>query len=235
MHGAKVITKISFNMEQTNNNFRVFTDISDFANEYTKGTFGLYAGTITEPKMNKYPKGTPRSEYKNTPANPYMGVLKKHTFWKNAACGKSYYAIVKAECEREGIEFTDEEFKAAFPREKTYCDSEDNIIFTHEDGIRQYIRLYAGQRPTKSVSFYFLNGKLVPKGSETMQDIKRYMSEDSGSAKQEALGIKNIVRPHNYSLANLVFLSQGSRIYINPDYAGTTVDMETVKGYFSKE
>lgn len=214
---------------------KIYGTIEEFASEYTKGTFGLYAGTITVPSMNKYPKGTPRSEYKTTTPNPYAGRIKKYTFWKNAACGKSYYAIVKAECEREGIEFTDEEFKQAFPREETYCTSEDNIIFTHADGVRKYIRLYAGMKPTKCVSFLFVDGELIAKGSDTYKDIQRYMSTSDGSKKQEAIGIKNIVGVHNYSLDNLTFLSQGNRLYINPNYRGETIDMETVKGYFAKD
>ena len=228
-------------MKKTVNNLTVYTDVEQFAKNYTKGTFGLYVGTLTEPKMNKYPKGTTPKERKTTPVNPYLGRLKKETYWKHAACGKSYYAIVKAECEREGIKFTDEEFAKAFPHEKTYAESMDNIVFTHSADIekpieeqRRYLRLYKseGSERTETVSFYFLDGQLLSKDSDTYKDIKRYMSEEQGSAKQEALGMANLVHVAQYSVGNVVFMQQGNEIYINPDYAGRTVDMETVKAHF---
>jgi hypothetical protein len=51
-----------------------------------------------------------------------------------------------------------------------------------------------------------------------MNDIKRYISPKAPSAKQEALGIKNIVGVKQPKIENVVFLAQGEDIFINPRF-----------------
>jgi hypothetical protein len=148
------------------------------------------------------------------------------SIYQNAATGMNYYNVVKAECEREGIHFSDAEFAVAFPKEGTYCDSVDdslaNIIMEHNDTDQRYLRLYEGRKPTKVVYFtiYDNNGvmQLVAEDSEMMNDIKRYISPKAPSAKQEALGIKNIVGVKQPKIENVVFLAQGEDIFINPRF-----------------
>lgn len=204
------------------------SDIKDFARSIKRGTFGLYAATFTEKKMNKYPNGTSRKDYKNTPVNPYLdenGNSKVYTLavYQNAATGLNYYNIVKAECKREGIPFTDEEFSIAFPKQETYCEAQEdalaNIILKHNEREQEYLRLYNGRRPTKVVYFTVYDYKIVPEDSELMADIKRYVPAKSISAKQEALGITNIVEVKQPKVENVVFLGQGDNIYINPRFA----------------
>lgn len=197
-------------------------DIKDFCKGIKRGTFGLYASTFTECKMNKYPNGTLPKDRKNTPENPYLGNVFTLAFYQNAATGLNYYSIVKSECKREGIEFSDEEFSAAFPKEETYCaaisDDLENIILKHNERDTEYLRLYKGRKPTKVVYYTIYNNAIVPEDSELMKDIKRYISPKSKSAKQESLGIKNIVEVKQPKLENVVFLAQGENVYINPRF-----------------
>lgn len=200
--------------------------IEDFGKRIKRGTFGLYAALLTEKKMNKYPNGTPRKEMTEDKVNPYIGKVFNLSIYQNAATGMNYYNVVKAECEREGIHFSDAEFAVAFPKEGTYCESVDdslaNIIMEHSDTNQRYLRLYEGRRPTKVVYFtiYDNNGvmQLVEEGSEMMNDIKRYISPKAPSAKQLELGIKNIVGVKQPKIENVVFLAQGEDIFINPRF-----------------
>jgi hypothetical protein len=203
------------------------SNIKDFARGIKRGTFGLYAATFTEKKMNKYPNGTTPAMRKTTPENPYLGKVFTLAVYQNAATGLNYYNIVKSECKREGINFTDEEFTIAFPKQSTYCDSTDdalaNIILKHNDSEQEYLRLYNGRKPTKVVYFTIYNYSIVEEGSELMNDILRYVSEKKASAKQEALGITNIVEVKQPKIENVVFLAQGENIYINPRFGAITM------------
>ena len=76
------------------------SDIKDFARGIKRGTFGLYAATFTEKKMNKYPNGTTPAMRKTTQENPYLGKVFTLAVYQNAATGLNYYNIVKSECKR---------------------------------------------------------------------------------------------------------------------------------------
>ena len=199
------------------------SDIKEFARGIKRGTFGLYAATFTPKKMNKFPNGTTPAQRKTTPENPYLDKVFTLAVYQNAATGLNYYNIVKGECEREGIHFTKQEFELAFPKEGTYCEATSdefaNIILKHNDTEQEYLRLYEGRRPTKVVYFTIYDYKIVPEDSELMADIKRYVPEKKVSAKQEALGISNIVGVKQPKLENVVFLGQGDNIFINPKFA----------------
>ena len=198
------------------------SDIKDFARSIRRGTFGLYAATFTEKKMNKYPNGTTPAMRKTTPENPYLGKVFTLAVYQNACTGVNYYNIVKSECAREGIEFTDDEFKAAFPKEATYCEATEdalaNIILKHNNSEQEYLRLYKGRKPTKVMYFTIYNYAIVPEDSDLMRDILRYIPAKSNSAKQEALGITNIVEVKQPKVENVVFLAQKDSIYINPRF-----------------
>ncbi len=201
-----------------------FNSIEDFASIITKGTFGMYGATLTEKRMNKYPCGCGR--VKGT-ENPYEGRVFTLSVYQNIATGVNYYSVVKGECEREGIHFSDDEFASAFPKESTYCESVSdklaNIILAHENGQR-YFRMYTGRKPTKVKYVTFLADdkgglSVVAEGSALMRDILRYVPASSGSKKQEELGIKNVVCVKQPKVENVVFLMQGSNLYINPRFA----------------
>jgi hypothetical protein len=198
------------------------SDIKDFARHIKRGTFGLYAATFTEKKMNKFPNGTTPAQRKTTPENPYLGKVFTLAVYQNAATGLNYYNIVKSECKREGINFSDAEFAIAFPKQETYCEATEdalaNIILRHNDKEQEYLRLYNGRKPTKVVYYTIYNYAIVPEGSELMQDILRYVPSKKESAKQVALGITNIVEVKQPKLENVVFLAQGEDIYINPRF-----------------
>lgn len=213
--------------------------INEFARGIKRGTFGLYAATLTELRMNKYPNGTTPAQRKTTPENPYLGKVFTLSVYQNAATGLNYYNIVKSECAREGINFTDEEFSTAFPRQETYCDSvEDelaNIIMKHNDTEQQYLRLYKGRKPTKTVYFTIYNYSIVPEDSALMADIKQYVSPKKASAKQEALGITNIVEVKQPKVENVVFLAQGDNIYINPRFGSVQMfNLDNINKLFLK-
>lgn len=212
------------------------SDIKAFARGIKRGTFGLYAGTFTELKMNKYPNGTTPKEHKTTPINPYLGKVFTLSIYQNAATGLNYYNIVKNECKREGIEFTDEEFAAAFPKEATYCEATEdalsNIILKHNNSEQEYLRLYKGRKPTKVVYFTVYNYSIVPEDSELLADIKRYVAPKKASAKQEALGITNIVEVKQPKIENVVFLAQSNDIYINPRFP--MFDTKKISSLFAK-
>jgi hypothetical protein len=197
-------------------------DIKAFARGIKRGTFGLYVATFTEKKMNKYPNGTAPKERKNTPINPYLGKVFTLAVYQNAATGLNYYNIVKNECKREGISFTDDEFAAAFPKEETYCAATEsalsNIILKKNDSEQEYLRLYNGRKPTNVVYYTIYNYSIVEENSELMKDIMRYVAPKKASAKQEALGITNIVEVKQPKVENVVFLAQGDDIYINPRF-----------------
>lgn len=199
------------------------SDIKAFARGIKRGQFGLYAATFTPKKMNKYPNGTTPAQRSTTPSNPYLDKVFTLAVYQNAATGLNYYNIVKGECEREGIHFTKQEFELAFPKEGTYCEAESeefaNIILKKNDSEQEYLRLYDGRKPTKVVYFTIYNYQIVPEGSELMNDILRYVPDKKTSAKQEALGITNIVGVKQPKIENVVFLGQGEDIYINPKYA----------------
>jgi hypothetical protein len=198
------------------------TDIKDFARQIKRGTFGLYAATFTEKKMNKFPNGTTPAQRKTTPENPYLGKVFTLAVYQNAATGLNYYNIVKSECKREGINFSDAEFAIAFPKQETYCEATEdalaNIILRHNDKEQEYLRLYNGRKPTKVVYYTIYNYTIVPEDSELMADILRYVPAKKESAKQVALGITNIVEVKQPKLENVVFLAQGEDIYINPRF-----------------
>jgi len=219
------------------------SDIESFAKSIKRGTFGLYAATFTEKKMNKYPNGTSRKDYKTTPVNPYLdanGNSEVYTlaFYQNAATGLNYYNIVKSECEKEGIHFTDEEFAIAFPKQETYCSAESddlsNIILKKNDSEQKYLRLYNGRKPTKVVYFTIYKTSIVPEGSALMADILRYVSPKKESAKQSALGITNIVEVKQPKVENVVFLAQGDDFYINPRFGIMELfNIENIRKMFS--
>ena len=198
------------------------SDIKDFARSIKRGTFGLYAATFTEKKMNKYPNGTTPAQRKTTPENPYLGKVFTLAVYQNAATGLNYYNIVKSECKREGINFSDAEFAIAFPKQETYCEATEdalaNIVLRHNEKEQEYLRLYNGRKPTKVVYYTIYNYAIVPEDSELMQDILRYVPAKKESAKQVALGITNIVEVKQPKLENVVFLAQGEDIYINPRF-----------------
>ena len=205
--------------------------IEDFAAIIKRGTFGLYAALLTEKKMNKYPLGTPRSEMTPDKLNPYLkddGSSKVFSLsiYQNAATGLDYYNVVKAECKREGIDFTDAEFAVAFPKEGTYCSSVNevlkNIIMQKDDSDQRYLRLYKGRKPTKVVYFTIYDDmgvmRMVEEGSALDKDILRFVPSKKESAKQIELGIRNVVEIKQPKTENVVFLAQGDNIYINPRF-----------------
>lgn len=218
--------------------------IEDFGARIKRGTFGLYAALFTEQKMNKYPNGTKAGERKNTPENPHLGKVFNLSIYQNACTGVNYYNVVKAECEREGIHFTDAEFAVAFPKEETYCESVDdtlaNIIMQKDDSEQRYLRLYKGRRPTKVVYYtIYKDGDkitLVEENSELMKDIKRYITPSKPSAKQEALGIKNVVAVKQPKVENVVFLAQSDDIWINPRFGFMQIfNLENINKLFTKK
>ena len=218
--------------------------IEDFGARIKRGTFGLYAALFTEQKMNKYPNGTKAGERKNTPENPHLGKVFNLSIYQNACTGVNYYNVVKAECEREGIHFTDAEFAVAFPKEETYCESVDdtlaNIIMQKDDSEQRYLRLYKGRKPTKVVYYtIYKDGDkitLVEEDSELMKDIKRYIAPSKPSAKQEALGIKNIVAVKQPKIENVVFMAQSDDIWINPRFGFMQIfNLDNINKLFTKK
>ena len=218
--------------------------IEDFGARIKRGTFGLYAALFTEQKMNKYPNGTKVGERKNTPENPHLGKVFNLSIYQNACTGVNYYNVVKAECEREGIHFTDAEFAVAFPKEETYCESVDdtlaNIIMQKDDSEQRYLRLYKGRKPTKVVYYtIYKDGDkitLVEENSELMKDIKRYITPSKPSAKQEILGIKNVVAVKQPKVENVVFLAQSDDIWINPRFGFMQIfNLENINKLFTKK
>ena len=215
------------------------SDIKDFARNIKRGTFGMYAATFTEKKMNKYPNGTTPAQRKSTTENPYLGKVFTLSVYQNACTGVNYYNVVKSECKREGIDFTDEEFAIAFPKEGTYCEATEdalaNIILKHNEREQEYLRLYKGRKPTKVVYYTIYNYSIVPEDSELMKDILRYVPAKKESAKQEALGITNIVEVKQPKIENVVFLAQGEDIYINPRFAMMKMfNLENINKMFAK-
>lgn len=216
------------------------SSIKDFARGIKRGTFGLYAATFTEKKMNKFPNGTTPAQRKTTPENPYLGKVFTLAVYQNAATGLNYYNIVKNECAREGIPFTDEEFAIAFPKQSTYCEATEdalaNIILKHNDNDQEYLRLYNGRKPTKVVYYTIYNYSIVPEGSELMNDILRYVPSKKESAKQLALGITNIVEVKQPKVENVVFLAQSEDIYINPRFgAAALFSLDNINKLFVKK
>lgn len=216
------------------------SNIKDFARGIKRGTFGLYVATFTEKKMNKYPNGTTPAQRKTTPENPYLGKVFTLAVYQNAATGLNYYNIVKSECAREGIPFTDEEFAIAFPKQSTYCEATEdalaNIILKHNDNDQEYLRLYNGRKPTKVVYYTIYNYSIVPEGSELMNDILRYVPSKKESAKQLALGITNIVEVKQPKVENVVFLAQSEDIYINPRFgAAALFSLDNINKLFVKK
>ena len=221
-----------------------FATIEDFGARIKRGTFGLYAALFTEQKMNKYPNGTKAGERKNTPENPHLGKVFNLSIYQNACTGVNYYNVVKAECEREGIHFTDAEFAVAFPKEETYCESVNdtlaNIIMQKDDSEQRYLRLYKGRKPTKVVYYtIYKDGDkitLVDENSELMNDIKRYITPSKPSAKQEALGIKNVVAVKQPKVENVVFLAQTNDIWINPRFGFMQIfNLDNINKLFTKK
>lgn len=203
---------------------KTYNSIEDFANVLNKGTFGMYVATLTDKRMNKYPCGCGRVAGTE---NPYEGRVKNLAVYMNAATGVNYYAIVKGECEREGIKFTDDEFAAAFPKEGTYCESADdnklrNVIMENPANGQRYLRLYDGRKPTK-VMYFTLVDDVICTDAKVLAEIARYTPAHSGSKKQEALGIANLVGVKQPKIENVLFMRQGDKMWCNEgcteDYA----------------
>ena len=214
--------------------------IEDFGARIKRGTFGLYAALFTEQKMNKYPNGTKAGERKNTPENPHLGKVFNLSIYQNACTGVNYYNVVKAECEREGIKFTDDEFAAAFPKEGTYCESADddklrNIIMENSSNGQRYLRLYDGRKPTRIMYLTIVDGEVCT-DAKVLADIARYTPDYSGSKKQESLGIANLVGVKQPKVENVLFMRQGDKMWCNEgcseDYALALC--EACKEHFAK-
>lgn len=197
-----------------------YSTIEEFAENFTKGSFGLYAVTYTPVKVNVNPRDKDRSEVTSDEKNKYTDRVMKLTVYRNACTGIDYYNAVKGECEREGITFNDNEFEVAFPKKETYTEtistSLKNIVLQKKDSPQRYLRLLCGRKPTKVKSFTFLDGKLAIE--EEIADINRYIAPHKESAKQEALSMQNIIGVRNVQLKNVLFLGQGSKYWENPNY-----------------
>lgn len=197
-----------------------YNTIEDFAENFTKGSFGLYAVTYTPVKVNVNPRDKDRSEVTSDEKNKYTDRVMKLTVYRNACTGIDYYNAVKGECEREGIIFNDNEFEVAFPKKETYTEtistSLKNIVLQKKDSTQRYLRLLCGRKPTKVKSFTFLDGQLATE--EEIADINRYIAPHKESAKQEALSMQNIIGVRNVKLENVLFLGQGSKYWENPNY-----------------
>ena len=114
-----------------------------------------------------------------------------------------------------------------------------NIIFEKDDSEQRYLRLYKGRKPTKVVYYTIYNDNdkfiLVEEGSALMKDIKRYITPSKPSAKQEALGIKNVVSVKQPKVENVVFLAQGDDIYINPRFGFMALfSLDNINKLFAK-
>lgn len=197
-----------------------YSTIEEFAENFTKGSFGLYAVTYTPVKVNVNPRDKDRSEVTSDEKNKYTDRVMKLTVYRNACTGIDYYNAVKGECEREGITFNDNEFEVAFPKKETYTEtistSLKNIVLQKKDSPQRYLRLLCGRKPTKVKSFLFLDRKLATE--EEIADINRYIAPHKESAKQEALSMQNIIGVRNVKLENVLFLGQGSKYWENPNY-----------------
>ena len=204
-----------------------FNSIEDFCENVAKGSFGIYAATMTPKKMNKYPCGCGRVAGTE---NPYEGRVFNLAIIQNAASGVSYYKLVESECKREGIAFSKDAFEQAFPKEKSYVeevsDKLSNMIVEHATSGQRYLRLYFGRKPTHTIYHTILtdengcNAKVLAEDSKELQDIMRYVPAKSGSAKQESLGITNIIEVRQPKIENVVFLMQGDKLFLNKDYEG---------------
>ena len=211
-----------------------FQSIESFCESVNKGTFGLYVATLTEKRMNKYPCGCGR--IKGT-ENPYEGRVHNLAVIQNAATGVSYYKLVESECQREGIAFSKAAFEQAFPKESTYCDDASdalsNMIMQHETNGQRYLRLYYGRKPTKVVYYTILtdangdNATILDESSATYKDIMRYVPTKSGSPKQEALGISNIIEVRQPKIENVIFMMQGDKLYMNERF-GNILNEDTI-------
>ena len=197
-----------------------YNTIEDFAENFTKGSFGLYAVTYTPVKVNVNPRDKDRSEVTSDEKNKYTDRVMKLTVYRNACTGIDYYNAVKGECEREGITFNDNEFEVAFPKKETYTEtistSLKNIVLQKKDSTQRYLRLLCDRKPTKVKSFTFLDGQLATE--EEIADINRYIAPHKESAKHEALSMQNIIGVRNVKLENVLFLGQGSKYWENPNY-----------------
>ena len=208
-----------------------FKSIEEFGKVFTKGSFGLYCATFTPKKLNKYPNDKGRKEaIASGDYNKYEGRVFTLDIYQNACSGVNYYACVKSECKREGIEFSDKSFEECFPYEKTYCDDESNelsnFVMKHETTDQKYLRLYVGRRPTHYKSVTFVDGHIATQNE--LKDIKRYKGKVTVSKKQEELGIKNIVGVRNVKVENVMFLVQGDKVWKNEDHFGSMIDLMTI-------
>jgi hypothetical protein len=77
---------------------------------------------------------------------------------------------------------------------------------------------------------------LVEENSELMKDIKRYITPSKPSAKQEALGIKNVVAVKQPKVENVVFLAQSDDIWINPRFGFMQLfNLDNINKLFTKK
>ena len=209
----------------------IFKTIEEFGKSFTKGSFGMYCATFTPKKLNKFPNDKTRKQATaDGEYNKYENRVFTLGIYQNACSGVSYYACVKSECKREGIEFSDKSFEEAFPYEKTYCNSENkelsNFIMKHDTKDQKYLRLYIGRRPTHYKVIIFLDGHVATDAE--LEDIKRYEGKRTKSVKQEALGIKNIVRVCQPKIENVMFLVQGEKEWKNEAVFGSMIDLDSV-------
>lgn len=212
--------------------------IEEFGECYTKGSYGLYVATYTDMKCNKTPKGYKIKEAKELGIyDKYpTGRVKKLTLYQNAASGKSFYNMVEADCKREGVKFSHEEFCKKFPKEKTYAtklnDKLANFILKKDDGEQRYLRLYLGHKPTKTKTFIFVDGRLATE-EEKKEIYTLYTTPKKSNPKQEKLGIENITTPLNVKVENVIFLRQGEKAWINEKF-GNDFDFGKIAKLFSK-
>lgn len=196
-------------------NLMNIVSINDFIEKHNKGTFGVYAVTITEPKL----KGGKKC--------PYLGKVLKATFIKNAILGISYMGAVNGVARRENIEnFQFEEGKLPWGVWKNYP-------YTIEHKGAEYLRLFQNSQ-TKMISVYFIDGKEVDKSSEEFKDLELYLPSKTASKKQMECGIKEeeTVTPLTYKYDSICYLQQKDNMYIKN--VGIAVEPQWIKEMFKK-
>ena len=198
--------------------------MEQFINSNIKGgTFGIYVATLTEKTMNKGGR-------KGVAPNPLLGKVFTLALYQNAITGCSYRNLVKSECKREGINVDD--FDKVFPPSETYADTDNNKIFTHKTSGKKYFRLYLSNGRERSKVKYetlILDGDVYRKPtSEEVATIKAYTPSKSTSAKQEGLGMANIVEVRNITLENVLFIKQGDKEMKRDDNVTIPSDLKSL-------
>lgn len=172
------------------------SNLSAVVKSIVRNSFGVCAITETDPTMRKT-------------NNPYVGRVKKVTYYTNIAVGRVYENGVNNRLEKEGLA---PDFETEKQKGRTWVDF-PYFEVSDKDPNQHYLRLTLNKNTTTRV-IYMVDGREAT--NVEVDEIKTFLSNSNkSSAKQSAMGLadEDQVKTFAVKTENVVSLWQGTHCY----------------------